>query len=369
MRLQRRHRVGPNSFGKSLNVDNFRTMAIRELLFGSTALDRSQLFFRGALIGAAVAVSLAATSLSLGQDAYTLPLVMGCAFSAVVYLTGKPDTRARGMLWAIAWMFLATLLGGLVSNGGWPQLPIVAVVGLIGGYVGVVGRRGALIGVLAMQVYTVFAGLPMMPTTALKFSAVLALGGLTYVAVVTVIRWLNRRSLGDPGLPQGSPVFQRLDLQHPFSTHFGRHAIRLSIALVIATALSHWLDWPHAYWIPMTIVLVSRPDTAGMANRVTQRILGTLIGVSITMLLVALFGDGPVAVIFYVAFGIVLMQTFVIANYPISVIGTTTLIMTLMILTGDPVVITDVFRIIETLIGGALTITAALLLWRAQNQA
>jgi hypothetical protein len=42
--------------------------------------------------------------------------------------------------------------------------------------------------------------------------------------------------------------------------------------------------------------------------------------------------------------------------------------MTLMILTGDPVVVTDVFRAIETILGGALTITAALLLWLAQSR-
>ncbi|MCH9814854.1 MAG: FUSC family protein [Actinomycetia bacterium] len=349
-------------------LDSYPVTAIGELLHGSTAINRSQLFFRGALIGTAVAVGLAAISLSLGQDAYTLPLVIGSAFSALVYLTGKPDTRARGMLWAISWMFVATLLGGLVSNWGWPQLPIVAVVGLIGGYVGVIGPRGAMIGILSMQVYTVFSGLPMAPTTAVRFSAVLALGGLTYVAVVTVIRLLNRPSAGGPGRAPIAPVSQRLDLRHPFATHFGRHAVRLSIALVIATAFSHWLDWPHTYWIPMTIVLVSRPDTAGIASRVTQRILGTLLGVGVTMLLVALFDDGPVAVICYVALGILLMQTFTKANYPISVTGTTILIMTLMILTGDPVVVTDVFRVIETLLGGALSITAALLLWRAQSQ-
>ncbi len=342
---------------------------MRELLLGSAAINRSQTFFRGACVGSAVAVVLATLSLSLGQDAYTLPLVIGSAFSALVYLTSKPDTRARGMLWAISWMFVATLLGGLVSNWGWLQLPIVAAVGLIGGYVGVIGARGAMIGVLAMQVYTVFAGIPMIPTTAVKFSAALALGGLTYVVVVTVTRLLSQPSADRSALPLIAPLSQRLDLHHPFATHFGLHAVRLAVALVIATAFSHWIDWPHAYWIPMTIVLVSRPDTAGMANRVTQRILGTLVGVGLTMLLVALFGDGPIAVICYVAGGILLMQTFTRANYPISVIGSTTLIMTLMILTGDPVVVTDVFRIIETLIGGALTIISALLLWRAQSRA
>ena len=341
--------------------------AMRDLLHGSIAIDRSQLFFRGALIGTGVAVALTAISLSLGQDAYTLPLVIGSAFTALVYLTSKPDTRVRGMLWVISWMFVATLLGGLVSNWGWPQLLIVALVGLIGGYVGVIGPRGAMIGVLSMQVYTVFSGLPMIPTTAVKFSAVLALGGLTYLAVVTIICFLTRPSGSGPALAQVAPLSQRLDLRDPFSTHFGLHAVRLSIALVIATAFSHWVDWPHNYWIPMTIVLVSRPDTAGVASRVTQRILGTLLGVGVTMLLVAFFGDGPVAVIFYVTFGILLMQTFTRANYPISVIGTTILIMTLMILTGDPVVVTDVFRIIETLLGGALTIAAALLLWRTQS--
>lgn len=342
--------------------------ALRELIKGSTAIDRSQLFFHEALIGTGVAVALAALSLSLGQDAYTLPLVIGSAFSALVYLTGKPDTRARGMLWAISWMFVATLIGGLISNWGWAQLPIVAAVGLIGGYIGVIGPRAALIGVLSMQVYTVFSGLPMTPLTALRFSAVLALGGLTYVAVITVIRLMTRPSTADAVGRQNARLAERLDLRHPFSTHFGVHAVRLSVALVVATAFSHWLDWPHTYWIPMTIVLVSRPDTEGMAHRVTQRILGTLLGVAVTMLLVALFGDGPIAVIFYVAIGILVMQTFTKANYPISVTGTTTLIMTLMILTGDPVVVTDVFRAIETILGGALTIAAALVLWVAQSR-
>lgn len=87
-------------------------VSIRELMRQGTVIERSQTFLHGALVGTGVAVALAAISLSRGQDAYTRLLLIGTDSGALVHLTGKPDTRARGMLWTIAWMLAATLLGG-----------------------------------------------------------------------------------------------------------------------------------------------------------------------------------------------------------------------------------------------------------------
>lgn len=332
-------------------------------------IDRSQLMLRGALIPAGLAIILAAVPIGFGEDSYALPLVIGCAFTAIVHLTTGPRTPFRGMAWVIIWLFGATLLGGLVSPWGWPELVIVALVGLVGGYVGVLGPRAAVIGVVSMQVYTVFAGLNMTPVHALKFAALLAGGGLVYLAVVAAAGLARTQRGGSlpPEAPASLPT--RLDLRHPMKTHFGAHALRLSMALVIGTAISHNIGWPHPYWIPMTIVLVSKPDADGTTTRVISRLMGTLLGVGVTLLLVLGVGDGPVTASIYAGLGVFVMLTFTKANYPISVSGTTAMIMTLMMLAGDPIVSTDTFRVLATILGGAIALAFGLLLRRRRVDA
>ena len=332
---------------------------------GSKRVDRSHLLARAALVGVALSVVLVALSQALGVDSYALPLVLGAAFTAKVHLSST-YAAVRGMAWVIAWMFGAALLGGLVCTWGSSELVIVATVGLVGGYAGVLGARGALISVLAMEVYTVFAGLEISPSTAAKFAALLAGGGVIYLLVVTVpVPFHTPQGVVDRAEHPG-PWLHRLDLRNPLCTPFGRHAMRLSITLVVGTAISHQVGWEHAYWIPMTIVLVSKPDSNGTATRIVERILGTLLGVGIAVLLFVVAGDGPVMVSLYAGVGVFLTLTFTRANYALSVTGITIVLMTLLILVGDPIVATDASRVVSTVIGGVITITATLTLWRRQ---
>src|SRR6185312_2838572 len=73
------------------------------------------------------------------------------------------------------------------------------------------------------------------------------------------------------------------------STAF-RHAIRLGAALVIASVLEHLLPLPlqRGYWIPLTVLLILRPDFSSTFTRGVARFLGTLLGVVLTSLLIAL---------------------------------------------------------------------------------
>src|SRR5207302_8853593 len=66
-----------------------------------------------------------------------------------------------------------------------------------------------------------------------------------------------------------------------------RHAIRLGAALIIASALARLLPLPlqRGYWIPLTVLLILRPDFTSTFTRGVARFLGTVLVVVLTGLL------------------------------------------------------------------------------------
>jgi len=70
------------------------------------------------------------------------------------------------------------------------------------------------------------------------------------------------------------------------SAHF-RFALRVSAVLAIAEALSRYMGVQNAYWVPMTTLLVLKPDLVASFARGLARIAGTLIGAGLLTLFVA----------------------------------------------------------------------------------
>lgn len=104
-----------------------------------------------------------------------------------------------------------------------------------------------------------------------------------------------------------------------------RHALRLAIALGIAVALYRGIPLARGYWVPMTALLVLKPDYASTFGRGLARIAGTLIGViaatglvlipdpshAFNLLWIVLLGAGMYAVI---NFNYALFSAFVTAE-------------------------------------------------------
>jgi len=63
-----------------------------------------------------------------------------------------------------------------------------------------------------------------------------------------------------------------------FRSAIFRHAVRLTICLTIAGTIARATNWSRSYWIPMTVVILLRPDFAGTFSRGLQRIAGTIVG-------------------------------------------------------------------------------------------
>ena len=64
-----------------------------------------------------------------------------------------------------------------------------------------------------------------------------------------------------------------------------RHATRLGSGVAMGEWLSHYFKLERSYWIPMTIVLVLKPDYNATISRALLRILGTFVGILFSALL------------------------------------------------------------------------------------
>jgi hypothetical protein len=64
-----------------------------------------------------------------------------------------------------------------------------------------------------------------------------------------------------------------------------RHAVVMSVACGAATAVALYFDWPKAYWPVMTMAIVLKPYRSDSLVHNRQRILGTLLGAVIAVVL------------------------------------------------------------------------------------
>jgi uncharacterized membrane protein YccC len=139
-----------------------------------------------------------------------------------------------------------------------------------------------------------------------------------------------------------------------------RHAVRLMICVALGDAFGRVIHPYRAYWIPMTIVLVLKPEFAVTFSRGVLRIFGTLAGL---LLATALFHFLPI----HNATEIALIAVFTLltrwigpANYGIFGVCISALIVLLISITGLSPREVILARGINTIVGGALALVAYL---------
>ncbi len=141
-----------------------------------------------------------------------------------------------------------------------------------------------------------------------------------------------------------------------------RHALRVAVTMALAVAISHLFPLGHGYWLPMTVMIVLKPDFAATLSRGLARSAGTLIGVVVVTLLVAVLRPAPAVLIaLTVALYAVSIATLV-ANYVIYSIGISSLVVILLAFTGSPEPSLAADRAFYTVLGAALAL-AAYVVW------
>lgn len=147
-----------------------------------------------------------------------------------------------------------------------------------------------------------------------------------------------------------------------------RHALRMSIALTIGYGIIQGFGIERGYWILLTTLFVCQPNYSATRQKLTARIIGTLSGLFLGVLLLTLFPSPESQLVFIVLSG-VMFFAFRLNNY-----GYATGFITLLVLfcfnqlgEGYAVVLP---RLADTLIGCALAVAAVVLIlpdWQSKR--
>lgn len=137
-----------------------------------------------------------------------------------------------------------------------------------------------------------------------------------------------------------------------------RHAIRLAVCILIGDALARSFQLHRAYWLPMTIAIVLKPDFSATFSRGILRLAGTFLGLAIATVI---FHAVPATVgpeIALLGIFMFLMRCFGSANYGIFVTAVTALIVVLFALSGvSPTEVVSA-RALNTVLGGTIALAA-----------
>jgi uncharacterized membrane protein YccC len=176
----------------------------------------------------------------------------------------------------------------------------------------------------------------------------------------------------NPG-PWGGPgnrdvvVAQRIVQASHLNDEFVRHGMRLAIVMVVATAIAHFLGWPHEYWIPMTVAWVARPGRRLTLERTWHRVLGTIAGIVFVTALMLTSGNSPYELAVLTAAGATMTLIFVRAHYAIAVAGITIAVISLFAIEGQSFELNAPYRIWATLVAGVL-LTIGTLVWPSREE-
>jgi len=136
-----------------------------------------------------------------------------------------------------------------------------------------------------------------------------------------------------------------------------KHAVRISISLLLAFIVQRSLQLENGFWLPLTVLFVCQPSFSETRKRLVQRILGTLAGLLIGYPIMLLVDTVPLQVVCMVCSAF-LFFNYLRTNYALAVSFITVYVMFVSnLLTGTGVeILPD--RILETLLGGGLSVLA-----------
>jgi uncharacterized membrane protein YccC len=140
-----------------------------------------------------------------------------------------------------------------------------------------------------------------------------------------------------------------------------RHAVRLSLLVGGADAVVRALGVDRGYWVPLTLLVVLRPDFAATWQRATMRVVGTVVGLVIATELVHWVPGGSwwqVVLVGLFAFG---MRFAGPGNIALTAVCLSGLVVVLLEVQGVPARDAVTSRAADTLVGGVLAVLAATL--------
>jgi len=175
--------------------------------------------------------------------------------------------------------------------------------------------------------------------------------------------------------PAGQAAFAKQEAKHAWSLRFSgllatlranlnlqssamRHAIRLAAMVALGNGLERAFYWHRSYWLPMTIVLVLKPEFTTTFSRGLLRIGGTILGLFLATALFRFLPDSATVQIVLIFVFTLLLRWVGPANYGIFAVAISALVVLLIAITGVSPKEVIWARGINTAAGGALALLA-----------
>ena len=266
--------------------------------------------------------------------------------------------RVPVMLVAAAGMAASIFVGAIAGSSAVAATSAAAAWGAMSGLLAALGPAASFVGLQAAIGLLVAAAFPAAPAVAAVRAALVMGGGLVQIVLLLAI---------EPRLPVDprAVTSKAVSSMHALRGHAQRrspalmHALRLAAALAAATAIYRALALPRGSWIPVTALLVLKPDLHETFARGLARMGGTAIGaICATVIMVAISPGARLLVPMIVGFvwaGYAVFRT----NYALFTICITCYVVFLIVLAGGAEPATAWYRIVNTIIGGSLALVIA----------
>ncbi|MEO7276310.1 MAG: FUSC family protein, partial [Vicinamibacterales bacterium] len=137
-----------------------------------------------------------------------------------------------------------------------------------------------------------------------------------------------------------------------------RHALRVAATVALACACYRLLQLPRGYWIPLTAVLVLRPEFTETFARALARIAGTILGAGAATVIVTLIEPGPAALIGLVLVFVWGCYAFSRMNYVLFATCLTGYVVFILMLSGVAEMTAATARAMYTVAGGLFAVGA-----------
>ncbi len=158
------------------------------------------------------------------------------------------------------------------------------------------------------------------------------------------------------------PLAASLNLSHKVDPALLRFTARIAILVSIGVVIFKWLQIPHGYWLPFTMMVVLQPDYGSTRKRAAERMLGTLAGGLLASSLLWL--HPPLWLLFTAAaLTIATFSYWVKRAYGIAVIFITLNVVLLLEAHQSVTLAVTLERLSCTLAGGFLALAAAWIFW------
>jgi hypothetical protein len=295
-------------------------------------------------------------------------LAAGHRFAAVV-IAGSAQSVGFGAFQRRLWfrggpMVLATLgmalsaaVGQLAANVPRAMLVLVTFWAFCYGMSNAISSPASWVGQQCCIFLIVSGAVPGTPhQAALRAAGVLTGGFLQFLCVLVLWHFFPaaRTTYSDPAMH--TPGWQRRAIMAnlTFQSATFRYALLLALTGLVAQAIAELVHFQNAYWIPMTALIIMKPDLLLTNARAIARLGGTLVGAALATLVAMTLRPDGIWLSVLIIVSIYLAYALQNVNYALYAVPLTSYIAFILAVGRTPEVSTAEHRVIATAIAGAV---------------